>query len=174
MDYTLQVREGFSPIRGTSEERFSQGLALELSLTKHLSVSALSSWRRIDGAVSSETLEASAISENSLHREEQSLSRKWQVPLNHYGLQCALTYKRFRLSVQSLYTDFGKYYVAHPPPRSGASLQLRNLNRFIVQASRRSSIRLIMVCKLPANSLVLFREQQPLAYALLFILSRVN
>lgn len=133
MDYALQVREGFSPIRGTSEQRFSQGLALELSLTKHLSVSALSSWRRIDGAVSSETLEASAISENSLHREEQSLSRKWQVPLNHYGLQCALTYKRFRLSVQSLYTDFGKYYVAHPP-RSGASLQLRNLNRFIVSS----------------------------------------
>lgn len=126
-DLASNRKSGISPLWGTSEQGYSQGLALDYGLTKHIGISLISSWRRIDGAVEAESLCVRGLTENGMHRDARSLWRKWQVPLNHYAGRLYIQYPRWSIALQGLYSDFGKMIIVHPP-RSGNSPLLRDLN----------------------------------------------
>lgn len=128
-DFLQGRKQGVSLIYGTTEQGYSQGIALESRLSPHLGLDLVTSWRRLDGAVEAGTLRVKGLVENGLHRDSRSLWRKWQVPFNHYGVRLRVERPHWSWAVQGLYYDFGHHIVVQPP-RSGSSALLKNINHF--------------------------------------------
>lgn len=107
--------QGVRPVFGLSEYGISQGIALDISLSKQFSLSTLASWRRIDGALDSETRLITGLYEGGLHRDERSLIRKGNIPQHHYGIRLAFALPRLNLALQAIHYDYGQNILAHAP-----------------------------------------------------------
>lgn len=96
-----------SPSSSTSSYSQSQGLAIDLQLTKQLSLSAISSWRNLDGRPSEEDDSFTGLSESGLHRTEREWERRRRIKARHYGARLALRLGRLELAGHYLRYDWG-------------------------------------------------------------------
>lgn len=92
--------------RGLSEYRLSQGFALELGLTRHLSVVALASCQGIDASLSEEGDSFGAVVEGGRHRSEYDYRKRHSLVARHMGLRLVYQLGRLNLSLQSLHYDW--------------------------------------------------------------------
>lgn len=101
-------RQGFRPSTGVSEMGVSQGVGIELQLSRCLSLSLLGSYRRIDGRVDSETRVITALSDVGLHRTTAELARRHTVRERYAGVRLAFRLgRRLELALQGLHCDWG-------------------------------------------------------------------
>ncbi len=113
---------------GLSEYGISQGLALELGLGKHLSLSALGSWRYLDGSIDEEEQLARGLVEGGLHRTAKDWERRHALGARHYGLRLAWQSGPWHLAWQGVHYDWGGVALAKAIGASTAE-RLRGLDR---------------------------------------------
>lgn len=110
---------GITPISGTSEVNKSRGIASELKFGRWR-LSAVASYRLIDGYVSAKTLLATGLSDIGLHRTDREWYGRHNIAERYAGTQLAYRpIQQLEIALSALAHDWDGTTLANAPGASG-------------------------------------------------------